>query len=177
MWGHHLKRRGRWWHYYRAVPERYRDLEHRREICFSLRTQDFADAKVKAAQISLDLEVEWQRASELGVSLKSQSAAKRYAAAVAVQTSRGFSPAASAELSDEELLNRLRLLINGAVPGGEQKAVLGLVDSPALSMMDAFERFWGHIEDEWSALSHDQVRVKRNGYLKALSIRLDQAHF
>ena len=51
MWGHNLKRRGRWWHYYRAVPERYANVEARREVCFSLRTQDFAEAKLKAAQI------------------------------------------------------------------------------------------------------------------------------
>ncbi len=51
MWGHHLKRRGRWWHYFRAVPERYRDVEARREVCFSLKTQDFAEAKVKASRI------------------------------------------------------------------------------------------------------------------------------
>ena len=70
MWGHHLKRRGRWWHYFRAVPERYRDVEQRREICFSLKTQDFAVAKVKASQISVDLDAEWERSVELGVSHK-----------------------------------------------------------------------------------------------------------
>ncbi len=169
MWGHHLKRRGRWWYYFRAVPERYRDVERRREICFSLKTQDFAVAKVKASQISVDLDAEWERSVELGVSLKSQSAAKRYAAAVSAQTRLGFAPTASAVLTDEDLLNRLRTLINGGSSPTEQKSVLGLIDKPALSMMDAFERFWEHIEDEWSALSHDQRRVKRNGYLKALS--------
>lgn len=46
MWGHHLKRRGRWWHYFRSVPERYRDVEVRRETSFSLRTQDFIEAKI-----------------------------------------------------------------------------------------------------------------------------------
>ena len=58
MWGHHLKRRGQWWHYYRAVPLRFQDVEPRREICFSLRTQDFSEARAKAAQISFELERE-----------------------------------------------------------------------------------------------------------------------
>lgn len=169
MWGHHLKRRSRWWHYFRAVPLRYRNVEARREICFSLRTQDFAAAKVKAAQISADLDDEWQRALELGVSLENQSAAKRYAAAVQTQTSLGLKPSMATDLSDDDLLHRLRMLVAQSSPIPEQKAILGLVDKPQLSMMDAFERFWDHIEDEWSALSHDQVRVKRNGYLKALS--------
>jgi len=169
MWGHHLKRRGRWWHYFRAVPERYRDVEARREICFSLRTQDFSEAKLKAAQISFDLDTEWQRAAELGASLKSQSAVKRYAAAAQAQIHRGFKALPATSLSDDDLLERLRSLITGADASPEQKAVLGLVEKPYLSMMDAFERFWDHIEDEWSALSHDQRRVKKNGYLKALS--------
>lgn len=52
MWGHHLKRCGRWWYYFRAVPVRYRD------VCFSLLTQDFSEAKLKAAKISADLDRE-----------------------------------------------------------------------------------------------------------------------
>ncbi|MDA7426754.1 DUF6538 domain-containing protein [Thalassococcus lentus] len=169
MWGRHLKRRGRWWHYFRAVPERYRDVEARREICFSLRTQDFSEAKAKAAQISLDLDAEWQRSVELGASLISQSAVKRYATAVHAQVQRGFQPAPAKSFSNDELMERLRSLITDAGAAPEQKAVLGLIEKPDLTMMDAFERFWDHIEDEWSALSHDQRRVKRNGYLKALS--------
>ena len=169
MWGYHLKQRGRWWHYFRAVPVRYRDVEPRREICFSLRTQDFAVAKMQAARISLDLDAEWQRAVELGTSLKNQSAAVRYAAAAQAQVHHGFKPAVAPDLSDDDLLERLRYLLANASPTSEQKSVLGLFEQPDLSMMGAFERFWDHIEDEWSALSHDQRRVKRNGYLKALS--------
>ena len=126
-------------------------------------------AKMKASQISIDLDAEWQRTVDLGVSLTNKSAAKRYAAAVSAQIRLGFAPTASAALTDKELLGRLRTLINGRPSPAEQKSVLGLVEKPALAMMDAFERFWEHIEDEWSALSHDQRRVKRNGYLKALS--------
>lgn len=47
-------------------------------------------------------------------------------------------------------------------------AILGLVEKPELSMMEAFERFWSHIEDEWTGLSHDQKRGKRNVYLKSI---------
>lgn len=118
MWGHHLKRRGCWWHYFRAVPARFKEVEARREICFSLRTQDFSEAKIKAAQISADLDREWSRAQELGVSLQSQSAAKRYAAVVQTQMSFGLKPATVAELSDEDLMALLRLLITGSACGG-----------------------------------------------------------
>lgn len=34
--------------------------------------------------------------------------------------------------------------------------------------MQAFDRFWSHIEEEWMRVSPDQRRVKRNVYLKAI---------
>ena len=169
MWGLHLKRRGKWWYYYRGVPKRFRDVEPRRQICYALKTTDFAQAKMRAAQISYDQERAWTRAVELGVSLNSGNAAQQYAAAADTQLHRGFKPQRAAEFTDDEILQRLRLLLEAAAPVGEQKALLGLIEKPKLSMMDAYGRFWDHIEDEWSGLSHDQRRVKRNGYLKALS--------
>ncbi|WP_367180201.1 DUF6538 domain-containing protein [uncultured Tateyamaria sp.] len=169
MWGQHLKQRGRWWHYYRAVPNRFRDVDARTQICFALKTTDFFEAKLRAAQISRDLEQEWSRAVELGVSLESKDAARSYAAAADAQRRLGLKPQCSQELSNEDLLQRLQLLLETAAPVAEQKSVLGLAEKPKLSMMDAYDRFWNHIEDEWSSLSHDQRRVKRNGYHKALS--------
>lgn len=169
MWGLHLKRRGKWWHYYRAVPTRFQNVDARSQICFALKTTDYYEAKLCAARISRDLERDWERAVELGVSLKSKDAAQRYAAAVDVQMQHGLKPQHALDLSNEELLQRLHLLLASAVPAGEQKALLGLVEKPQLSMMDAYGRFWEYIEDEWSGLSHDQRRVKRNGYHKALS--------
>ena len=55
MWGNHLKQRGKWWHYYRAVPNRFRDVDMRSQICFALKTTDFFEAKLRAAQISRDV--------------------------------------------------------------------------------------------------------------------------
>jgi len=169
MWGLHLKKRGRWWHYYRAVPERFCDVDNRRLISFSLRTCDFTQAKLLAAQVSCDLEGDWQRSLDAGVSLASSDLADRYGAAVAVQMERTLKPKTAGDLTDTDLIDRLRLLLNEQTSTSEKKAILGLVEQPKLSMTDAFERFWTHIEDERNGLSHDQARVKRNGYLKALS--------
>ncbi|SNZ20064.1 DUF6538 domain-containing protein [Cohaesibacter gelatinilyticus] len=169
MWGLHLKRRSKWWYYYRAVPKQYRDVEARSQICFSLKTSDFSKAKLRAAQISADLEEEWQKAVDLGISLSSRNEARRYEAATQCQLDRGLAPTNSNSMSNDELLMRLRMLLDRAASVPEQKALLGLVEVPQMSMMEGFERFWAHIEDEWSGLSHDQVRAKRNGYLKALS--------
>lgn len=169
MWGRHLKRRGNWWHYYRAVPERFRNVEARAQICFSLKTTDLSAAKAKAAQISFELEQEWVNALERGVSLSSSDTATRYAAAVEVQLTKGFKTQCAVEFVEKELIDRLRTLLDSRPPIEEQKALLGLVPKPKLSMMEGFNRFWEYIEDEWTRLSHDQRRVKRNGYLKALS--------
>ena len=145
MWGKHLKRRGEWWHYYRAVPRKYYDVEPAKQIAFALKTRSFSEAKLKAAQVSLDLEQKWERALSLGVSLTSQDQAQQYAAAVQAQSNYGFLPRSSSDLSNDDLIERLQFLLSNAVPTPEQKAVLGMVDRPQLSMQDAYDRFWAHI--------------------------------
>jgi len=82
MHGRHLRRRGQWWHYYRNRPKRYADIEPRPVITFALRTTSISEAKLKAAEISSDLERQWESAKYRGLSLASQCASKRYEAAV-----------------------------------------------------------------------------------------------
>jgi len=168
MWGLHLKRKGRWWHYYRSVPREFADVEHKALISFSLKTGDFSEAKRMAAEISVRLEHDWRAAKARGVSLCAQDAAERYRAAAALQRSYGFDPKPAPDLTDGELLDRLRLLIMGQHSAPEQKAILGMTPEPQFSLSDAFDRFWDYIKDEWSRVSHDQQRVKRNIYLKAI---------
>ena len=135
-WGLHLKKRGNWWHYYRSRPVPYEDVEPRALISFSLKTRDFAEAKMMAAQISHDLELEWREQKARGVSLRSQDAATRFAAACEAQSARGFAPKQSAALTDEELLARLRSLILGTQSVEEEKAVLGVAEQPNLSLSE-----------------------------------------
>lgn len=168
MWGTHLKQKGRWWHYYRSVPREFADVERKPLISFSLKTGDFTEAKRMAADISARLEQDWRDAKARGVSLCAQDAAERYRAAAAVQRQFGFAPKPAADLTDEELLERLRLLISGQHSAPERGAVLGLTAEPQFSLSDAFDRFWDYIKDEWIRVSHDQQRVKRNIYLKAI---------
>lgn len=168
MWGTHLKQKGRWWHYYRSVPREFADVERKPLISFSLKTGDFTEAKRMAADISARLEQDWRDAKARGVSLCAQDAAERYRATAAVQRQFGFAPKPAADLTDEELLERLRLLISGHHSAPERGAVLGLTAEPQFSLSDAFDRFWDYIKDEWIRVSHDQQRVKRNIYLKAI---------
>ena len=168
MHGKHLRRRGQWWHYYRNRPKRYADVETRAVITFALRTTSISEAKLKAAEISCKLEQQWEDAKRRGVSLSSQSANIRYAAAVETNLIHGLQPKPTARIDDTELLERLRLMISAPMPSAETKAVLGLVEQPKLSLSDAFDRFWAHIEDEWAKHSHDQRRGKRNVYLKSI---------
>jgi integrase len=168
MWGLHLKQKGRWWHYYRSVPRTYHDVDTRRLISFSLKTSDFAEAKLKAARFSIQLDEEWQAAKARGVSLVSQDAVEKYKAAAEIQKSFGFTPKPCDEMLAAELIERLRALLQDDRSVPEQKAVLGLIETPQMTMSDAFDRFWDYIRDEWRSVSRDQQRVKRNIYLKSI---------
>jgi len=168
MRGRHIKKRGQKWHYYRNRPKQYQDIEPRSVITFSLRTNNVSEAKLKAAQISQVLEKQWESAKMRGVSLKNESVTKQYSGAIATNQAYGFRSMEIAQLSEADLLNRLRFLLSGQASQIEEKAVLGLIEKPKLSMEQAFEKFWHHIEDEWTGLSPDQKRCKRNVYLKSV---------
>ena len=111
MWGLHLKKKGCWWHYYRSVPREFHDVDARRLISFSLKTSDFAEAKLKAARFSIQLDEEWQAAKTRGVSLSSQDAVEKYKAAAEIQKSYGFEPKPCEEMLETELVERLRVLL------------------------------------------------------------------
>ena len=164
----HLKQIGDVWHYQRRRPKEYADVEKRVLIRFSLKTRDFNQAKILAAQNSADLGIQWQNARERGVSIDSDDAVKRFTAATAITRDLELDFKPANEITDDELLKRLRLLVLGENTPGEQKAVLGLIEEPSISLSQAFDRFWDYIQDEWMALNKDQIRVKRNIYLKAI---------
>ena len=125
MWGTHLKQKGRWWHYYRAVPREFQDVERRKLISFSLKTGDFVEARRRAAEISSELEHDWQDAKARGVSLRAQDSAERYRAAVAVQRTSGLEPKCALDMSDEALIERLRSLLGHDQTPPEQKSRFG----------------------------------------------------
>lgn len=166
----HLKQIGDVWHYQRRRPAEFADVEPRALIRRSLKTRDFSEAKIRAAEQSQALERAWADAKERGVSLASDDGRLRHAAAKAAQERRGFAPKPADAIPDSELIDRLKALLANPPPVAEQKAVLGMVAEPSLSLSlaQAFDRFWTHIEDEWMRVSRDQQRVKRNIYLKAI---------
>mgnify|MGYP000595584837 CR=1 FL=1 len=168
MHGKHLRRRGQWWHYYRNRPKRYENVEFRPIITFALRTTSTSEAKLKAAEISCELERQWEDAKRRRVSLSSQIATESYEVAMQTNHALGFIPTPTYQINDTDLIERFRAMLSTPISLGEKKAVLGLVERPKLSLISAFDRFWSHIEDEWVNHSHDQRRCKRNIYLKAI---------
>ena len=164
----HLKQIGDVWHYQRRRPKEFADIEKRTLIRFSLKTRDFHQAKILAAQQSADLERRWEKARKRGVSIDSDNAIRRFTAAMTIADELELDYKPSNEISDDELLIRLRLLVLGENTLGEQKAVLGLIKEPTISLSQAFDRFWNYIQDEWMILNKDQIRVKRNVYLRAI---------
>ena len=166
--GHHLTLRGRVWLYNRRRPKVFEDVEPKRRITFSLGTSDFSEAKLLAAQHTVALDRRWRDAKERGVSLASDDAARRHDAAVGIAREFGLSYAPADKIDHAALLERLRALIAADPSPPEQKAVLGLVDEPKLTLMQAYERFWEHIRDEWTPLNTDQRRMKRNAFLRSI---------
>lgn len=165
----HLKRIGEVWHYQRRRPVEFVDVERRGLIRFSLRTRDFHQAKILAAEHTITLEREWAKAKARGVALVAEDNQVRCVAAAETQRHHGFAPKPLDTIADDELLERLkRLLSTPTASEPEKKAVLGLTSEPKLTLAQAFTRFWDYIEDEWMRVSHDQQRVKRNVYLKAI---------
>ncbi len=164
----HLKQIGTVWHFQRRVPKKYNDIEKRTLIRFSLKTRDFQEAKILAAQQTQHFDRIWADSLDRGVSLASEDSQIRYTAAKAVTQGLQLDNLSAGEISDEQLLARLRMLILGEKTVGEQQAVLGLVPVPELSLGQAFDRFWEHVRDEWMDQSKDQRRGKRNVYLKAI---------
>jgi hypothetical protein len=57
MWGLHLKQRHNWWYYQRRVPDQYKEIDNSGLISFALKTRDFGEAKLRAAEISLELDM------------------------------------------------------------------------------------------------------------------------
>ena len=168
MRSQHLKQVGNIWYYQRRRPNEFCDVEPRSLIRFSLKTRDYSEARALAANHSLRLEKSWRDAKELGLSLKSKDTAQQYQAALAVNQERGLQLTPAAEMPPNELVERLRGLLSQPASQDEQRAILGLIETPKVTMGVAFERFWEHIKDEWMVLNRDQQRVKRNVYLKSI---------
>jgi len=164
----HLKQIGEVWYYQRRRPTDYSDVEPRALIRFSLKTKNFHEAKILAADFSLQFEEKWAKAKRRGVSLCSDDVARSFRTAMRYQSELGLAQRLSGELSDDELLQRMKVLIAETSPVTDQKALLGIVHRPPLGLLKAFDRFWEHIQDEWMRLSHDQQRVKRNVFLKSI---------
>ncbi|MDA9009095.1 hypothetical protein N9K16_03945 [Alphaproteobacteria bacterium] len=132
MWDLHLKQRRGWWYYQRRVPGSYKVVDSSGTISFALKTKDFSEAKLRAAQFSLELEEKWSNASEQNKALMDTKAGKRFQTAQGVQKKREFESKQTEKIPNDGLLDRLRSLLEGGVKSHEQKAVLGMVEKPTL---------------------------------------------
>ena len=90
-----------------------------------------------------------ERCARQRCSLKCGNDSQRYAAASQVQSECGFEPKPSVLLSNDELVERLRVLLIGNRSKVEQKAMQGMVEQPKQSLNQAFDLYWEHIKDEW----------------------------
>lgn len=155
-----LKKRGSTWHLVRRVPTDFHDVEPRRLLTLSLRTDSKKLAAEKAAQVWDNLLEGWQALKDG----RSDDADVRFKAAQRICANKGFQYLPVAEVADlplVDLLKRVEAAIqsNGHVDANVAAATLGTVSETQLLLSQLVD----HVED----LSAHENRFKNDAQLKA----------
>lgn len=158
------------YHLRKRVPRRFRDVEPREIVAFSLHTDSKTIARQKADQMWSHLIEGWEAALR-GDSVNGSA---RWEAARSIADRRGFSflpidQVAALPLS--EILQRVRSV--PATPSGAPNksigdALLGGVAQPGLTVRQALEEFWKITVDQTRGKTEDQVRRWQNPRKKAV---------
>ena len=157
-------------HLRQRVPRRFRDVEPREIVAFSLHTDSKTVARQKADQIWNHLIEGWEAALR-GDSVNGTA---RWEAAKAIADRRGFSflPVDQvAALPLVDLLQRVQSVPAAATGVPNQtigNALLGGVVQPGLTVSGALEEFWQIAVDQTRGKTEDQVRRWKNPRRKAV---------
>lgn len=169
-----IVRRGATYYLRRRVPLRYRRVETREMIQFSLHTDSESVAKSKAPVAWGHLIEGWEArlAGDTG------DAEKRFAAARDLAAARGFRylPAPQvASLPREDLLERIEAVPvrNGKPDATEAAALLGGAQEPQITISRALALYWSLAADRTIGKSEDQLRRWRNPRVKAIKNLID----
>lgn len=170
-----LTRRGSTWHFVRRVPAPFVALDPRGIVRQSTRIR-IADDRTgrRAARIAQklneELEIFWHGLSQ------GQSAAQADAYEAARRRARalGFEYLESAQLLAlplERCLERLEALVSKGVADDPiaRAAVLGTEKRPTFRLSKLFEEYEAATKDETRDLSTDQLRIWRNGRIRAVA--------
>ncbi|SLN55191.1 hypothetical protein ROJ8625_02757 [Roseivivax jejudonensis] len=162
-----IERRGRVYYMRIRVPKRFAEVEARREVNQSLRTQDYPDAKARFAVKRQALLREWEaRLSSAGAC----TSADNYTAAMSLLDSLGFSYKPMEQL----IAGRLDDLVERIEKVGRQDhgsalapAALGTLDVPPVRISEMPEIIEKLKKADISAKNARQLWMWRNKYIQA----------
>ncbi|MEY8119432.1 DUF6538 domain-containing protein [Falsihalocynthiibacter sp. BN13B15] len=158
----------------KRVPIRYRQVEERKMIRYSLNTDSRQIAEEKARKVWDYLIATW----ELRLEGDSDSAERRYQAAINIAKSKGFTYLTAlqvVQLPLEEVLKRIEAATDksGKINETELAALAGTVDPPALTLSGALDAYWPMARDMVQGKSDLQIRHWRNPRMKAFKNFID----
>jgi integrase len=170
-----LTRRGSTWHFVRRVPAEFAALDSRGIIRHSTRIKVTEDrlgrrASRVAHTFNQQLEGFWK---ELAAG-QSTADTTRYDQARRHARSLGYDYIPNSDLvafPQEKRLERLEALVTKGLANDRsaREALLGTVASPSFSLSRLFEEYETVTKDEVKDLSPDQLRIWRNGRIRAVA--------
>lgn len=165
----HIRLRRGVWYYYRRVPKEYADIDSRKFVRKSLKTESQDVARRRAEVINAAQEERWETLFTVG---NSEDAKKKYDAAVRLARTLGFQYQTAAKLADDELANVVARMKAIAEHGIENKPVVaalaGGVDKPRIRLSEGFNTFVELNQDRLKRKTDAEVRRWKNPRLKAL---------
>ena len=170
-----VTRRGATWHFVRRVPAEFAHLDRRGVVRHSTRIK-VADDRIgrRATRVahSLNEELEhlWKQLADgqSGENLTRYDEARRRARAL------GFDYIPNSELislPQEKRLERLEALVAKGLTHdpSAREALLGTAQRPSFNLSRLFEEYEAATKDEVMDLSRDQLRIWRNGRIRAVA--------
>ena len=170
-----LTRRGSMWHFVRRVPAEYAALDRRGVIRHSTRVR-IADDRVGrrasgvAERLNAALEQHWKALAVKGCS----SPPSRYDEARRRARELGFDYVTNDQLAVspiERILERLEALVTKGIvqDTNSRAALLGTEKPTAFPLSQLFAEFESATKDETRDMSPDQLRIWRNGRMRAVA--------
>jgi integrase len=161
-----IRQFGRKWYLYRRVPKDFAEVESRRFIKHSLKTDSESEAQRRAIVAWDGLVAGWNAA--LGGDF--EQAEERYKNAKQLARGLGFQFLPSKEvlkLPIRELLERVEATNGRALIAD---ATLGLAPVPELATSEALDLFWGLSKDVTAGKTPDQIRRWKNPRIKSFRL-------
>jgi integrase len=170
-----LTRRGATWHFVRRVPAEFTHLDRRGVVRHSTRIK-VADDRIgrRAARVAHTLNEELEHFWKGLADGRSSETLTRYDEARRRARTLGFDYLPNSELislPQEKRLERLEALVAKGLTHdpAAREALLGTVQRPSFNLSRLFEEYEAATKDEVKDLSRDQLRIWRNGRIRAVA--------